>query len=372
MAFLHSTHHQLPFVPTFACNARHTVAAGLLAALAACGGAPDARVAERRSAAEAGGDIATVLDTAQLSRAFATADTMPRLRSLLVQWRDTLVREQYWRGGAPRRLANIKSASKSVLAAVVGAAIADGHIPGVDAPIAALLPAATRNLPPDKRAITVADLLTMRAGLRSTSFGNYGAWVASRNWVQSALAQPVEAPRGDAGPMIYSTGSSHLLSAIITRATGMNTHRYAARRIFTPLGITLRPWTTDPQGIPFGGNEMRLTPREMLQFGTLYLHRGRAPNGRQLLSEAWIDSSWVPRGRSPWSGDRYGYGWWIRETRTHPVYYAWGYGGQFIFVVPALQLVVVATSDSQAARSGGHVEAVRRLMTDQVMPAVSD
>ena len=348
------------------------LAAALLTFCGACGGTPDGRAEAHRSAAAQGGEVAAVLDTAQLARAFAIADTMPRLRSLLVQWRDTLVREQYWRGAAPDRLTNIKSASKSVLAAVVGAAIADGHIAGVDAPIGDLLPSETRNLMPGKRAITVADLLSMRAGLRSTSFDNYGAWVSSRNWVRSALAQPVEAPRGDAGPMIYSTGSSHLLSAVVTRATGMNTHRYAARRIFTPLGVALRPWTTDPQGIPFGGNEMRLSPRGMLRFGTLYLARGRAPDGRQVIPEGWVDSSWVPRGRSPWSGDRYGYGWWIRETPTHPVYYAWGYGGQFIFVVPALQLVVVATSDAEAARTGGHVEAVRRLMTDQVMPAMMD
>ena len=361
------------FLSMIPCRVRRLSLAAVVALLGACGRTDSGAVrGERADATVDGGDIATVLDTAQLARAFAIADTMPRLRSLLVQWRDTLVREQYWRGGAPHRLTNIKSASKSVLAAVIGAAIADGHITGVDAEIASLLPAPTRSLPPEKREITVGDLLSMRAGLRSTSFDNYGAWVSSRNWVQAALAQPVEAPRGDAGPMIYSTGSSHLLSAIVTRATGMNTHRYAARRIFAPLGIILRPWITDPQGIPFGGNEMRLTPRELLRFGSLYVARGRAPDGRQVIPEAWVDSSWVPRGRSPWSGDRYGYGWWIRETPTHSVYYAWGYGGQFIFVVPALQLVVVATSDAQAARSGGHVEAVRRLMTDHVMPAVSN
>ena len=171
--------------------------------------------------------------------------------------------------------------------------------------------------------------------------------------------------------MIYSTGSSHLLSAALTRATGASVHQYAARRVFAPIGVTLRPWTTDPQGISFGGNEMRLSPREMLAFGTLYLKRGRAAGGRQVIPEAWVDSSWVPRGRSPWSGHEYGYGWWIRRSGAHVVYYAWGYGGQMIFVVPPLELVVVMTSVADAPREGGHLEALRRLMTDEIVPAVA-
>ena len=99
----------------------------------------------------------------------------------------------------------------------------------------------------------------------------------------------------------------------------------------------------DPQGIYFGGNEMLMTPRQMVAFGELYLNRGRA-NGRQIVPAAWIDASFVPRGRSNWSEQLYGYGWWMREMAGRQVYDAWGYGGQFIFVVPDLELVVVTTS----------------------------
>lgn len=321
---------------------------------------------------ERGAGIAPVIDSARIERVFARADSLPRLRSLIIQWRDAIVREAYWEGAEPDRLTNIKSASKSVLSAAVGIAIAEGHLRGTDQAIGELLPDATRGLEPAKQAITVGDLLSMRAGLESTSFGGYGRWVSSRNWVRAALAQPVVAPRGEeGGPMIYSTGSSHLLSAILTRVTGTSTHRYMADRLFAPLGITLRPWTTDPQGISFGGNEMRLSPRSLLAFGSLYLHGGRAPGGRQVIPAAWIDSSWVPRGRSPWSGDQYGYGWWLRPAGEHTVYYAWGYGGQFVFVVPSLQLVVVATSAADVPRGGDHIEAIRRLVTDEIVPAVS-
>ena len=309
------------------------------------------------------------VDPARLAAAYARAAQLPRLRSLLVQHRGRLVGERYWRGGARDRRANIKSASKSIVSTLVGIAIAEGKIRGTDATIGELLPAETRGLDAEKRAITVGDLLSMRSGLEPTSFGNYGAWVSSRDWVRDALRRPMVAPRG--GPMLYSTGSTHLLSAILTRATGTSTYRYAETRLARPLGIALRPWQRDPQGIYFGGNDMYLTPREMLKVGTLYLGGGLAPDGRRVLPRAWIDSSAVPRTISPFNGNRYGYGWWIREAAGHRVLYAWGYGGQFIFVVPTLDLVVVTTSDPDAAtRDGGHLDAIYALLEQEIVPAL--
>ena len=311
--------------------------------------------------------MAQRIDTERLGGAFARADSMPRLRSLIVQWKGQVVGEAYFGGARPDRRTNIKSVSKSVMSALVGIAIARGDIRGVDQPIGDLLPEETRGLDPVKRAITVGDLVSMRAGLASTSFDNYGAWVSSRNWVRYVLQQPMVAERG--GPMIYSTGSSHLLSAILTRATGMSTHRFAERHLARPLGIALRPWLADPQGIQFGGNDMYLTPRDMLKIGTLYLNRGLA-GGREVVPAAWIDSSFVPRTSSPWNGNRYGYGWWTRSAHGHDIRYAWGYGGQFIFVVPTLQLVVVMTSDADSRREGDHNRALHRLLEDEIMRSV--
>ena len=313
------------------------------------------------------------LDTALLRAAYAHAAELPRMRSLLVSWRGELVGERYFRGATRSTPANIKSASKSIISALVGIAIAEGRIRGVRQTIGELLPEATRGLDARKRAITVEDLLTMRAGLESTSFGNYGAWVSSRNWVRDALRRPLVAEPG--GPMIYSTGSSHLLSAILTRATRSSTHAYGDRKLARPLGFRLRAWTRDPQGIYFGGNEMRMTPRELLAFGRLYLNRGRTASGRQVIPRAWVDSSWVPRTISGWSGNAYGYGWWMRDVVTergqYRVYFAWGYGGQFVFVVPELQLVVVATSDASATRrEGAHLSAVHALLDQLIVPAV--
>jgi CubicO group peptidase (beta-lactamase class C family) len=311
-------------------------------------------------------------DSAQLARAAERAARLPRLRSLLVSWNGTTSLERYYGGATAASPANIKSASKAIVSALVGIAIARGDIRGVEQTLGELLPADTRDLEPAKRAITIEDLLTMRAGLQSTSFENYGAWVSSRNWVRDALRRPMVAARGAAGPMIYSTGSTHLLSAILVRATGMSTHDYADRHLFRPLSIRLRGWTTDPQGIHFGGNEMRLTAREMLAFGRLYLDSGVAPRaGARVVAQRWVDSSWVSRTQSQWSGHSYGYGWWIRSSRGYRVYFAWGYGGQFIFVIPELRAVVVTTSDPNVrSREGGHIQEIYAILDEEIVPAL--
>ena len=343
------------------------VAAALAVLVGGCRETPAAERAASAARAHAPAREVT-LDDARLDAVYARAGELPKLRSLLVYHRDTLRRERYLNGARAEQPANIKSASKSVISALVGIALSRGHLRDVRQPLSELLPTETRGLDSARGAITLEDLLTMRAGLRSTSFDRYGEFVSSRNWVQHALTRPVVASRGEGGPMIYSTGSTHLLSAVLTRATKQSTWSFA-RRSFAPLGIRLRAWTTDPQGVFFGGNEMRMTPREMLAFGRLYLDGGRAPDGTQLLPRAWIDSSWVPRTTSGWSGNAYGYGWWIREAHGHPVYFAWGYGGQFIFVVPSASMVVVATSDpTPERRDGAHLDGVHDLVDELLAP----
>lgn len=313
-------------------------------------------------------------DSSLLDAAGRRGDSLPKLRSLIVAWRGDVALERYYNGATERTPANLKSASKSIISALVGIAIARGDIGGIDQPIGALLAAETRALDSAKRAITVEDLLTMRAGLQSTSFENYGAWVSSRNWVQDALRRPLESPRGRAGPMIYSTGNTHLLSAILTRATHGSTRAYADRHLFRPLGIRLREWTTDPQGIYFGGNEMRLTSREMLRFGELYRRGGAVitrDSARQVIPRSWIDSSWVQRTTSGWSGNGYGYGWWMTRLGGYDTYFAWGYGGQYIFIIPRLETTIVITSDPEArSREDGHRAALFDLILRDVIPAV--
>jgi CubicO group peptidase (beta-lactamase class C family) len=195
-----------------------------------------------------------------------------------------------------------------------------------------------------KRLITIENLLTMQGGLETTSNRNYGAWVLSPDWVGFVLQQPLQTQPGTV--MQYSTGNTHLLSAILTRATGKSTLEYAREVLGAPLGFRLADWPRDPQGIYFGGNDMEMTARQMLAFGELYLNRGRA-NGKQVVPAAWIEKSLQRHAESLREHGRYyGYGWWIRDMAGFETPYAWGYGGQFIMLVPDLELVLVTTSNS--------------------------
>jgi len=271
-----------------------------------------------------------------LDAALKAASELPRLYSLVVSQRGTIVLEKYFNGRRAATPANVKSVSKSVISALVGIA-ADRRLLAIDEPIAKYFP----DLPEPKRAITIEQLLAMQSGLESTSNRNYGAWVQSSNWVRFALARPLLARPGT--EMIYSTGNTHILSAILTKATGKSTWQFAQETLAKPLGFSLSPWIRDPQGIYFGGNEMVMTPSQMLTFGEMYRNGGQA-NGRQILSKRFIEESFEPRGRSRISGREYGYGWWMREMAGRQAYYAWGFGGQYIYIVPSLDLTVVTTS----------------------------
>ena len=169
--------------------------------------------------------------------------------------------------------------------------------------------------------------------------------------------------------MLYSTGSTHLLSAILTKVSGRSTRDLLVEWLGEPLGIEVGAWDRDPRGIYFGGNNMALSPLSLLRFGEMMRNGGKTGE-TQLLSPQWIEQAWTPRTRSIYSGDRYGYGWFMREMRGHKVYYAWGYGGQMLYIVPDLALTIVMTSDdSTPAGRSGHVDDLHDLVADRIIPA---
>ena len=318
----------------------------------------------------AGEDFAAPLSY-DFYQAHVAAQRLSRLHSLLVSHHGELVFEEYYNGTDPRRPANMKSASKSVISALVGIAIDKGYIDSVSVPIAKFLPEYfSDRVNAAKRQITIEDLLTMQSGLETTSNRNYGRWVMSDDWVEFAINQPLVAEPGTR--MLYSTGSTHLLSAIITRASGMDAKEFAQQNLTSPLGYSMSYWSQDPQGIYFGGNDMEMTPRQMLAFGELYLNNGLY-QGEQVIPESWIQASHRPHARSPrGQGRYYGYGWWLRDLAGMLVPVAWGYGGQLIFVVEPLDLVVVATSDSTPGqRRSGHLGSLYDLVERQILLQVA-
>lgn len=307
--------------------------------------------------------------TPSLAQVLDAAATLQPLKAVVVSQHGRTIGERGYRGHRPEHPSNIKSASKSIVAMLVGIAIDKGILTGVDQPIAPLL---AEDLPsrPDPRLqkITVGHLLSMQAGLARTSGPNYGRWVQSKNWVRAALAQPFEDEPG--GAMLYSTGSSHLLSAILTRVTKRSALDLARAWLGPQQGFTIGDWQRDPQGIYMGGNQMAMSARALLAFGEILASGGTAKNGQRLISAAWIDQAWTPRTNSRFTGDGYGYGWFIREIGGHAVPYAWGFGGQMLYIVPKLNLVAAMTSDDAApAGRSGHRDRLHGLMAE-VMSSV--
>ena len=212
-----------------------------------------------------------------IEEAARRAEAMGQLHALIVARGGEIALAEAFRGPPLERPVNVKSISKTIVATLAGIAIARGELRGVDQPLGTVL-----DLPPgaDPRAaeITVGDLLTMRAGLERTSEGNYGAWVSSPNWVADALGRPMVAELG--GRFLYSTGSYHLLGAMLAAAAGASLLALARERLGGPLGIDVPPWTRDPQGRYMGGNEMALSLMALLRFGEMWRRGGGAASGR--------------------------------------------------------------------------------------------
>ncbi|MCP1315636.1 serine hydrolase, partial [Halomonas sp. 707D7] len=271
------------------------------------------------------------------------AGALSRLHTVVVAVNGEIVHEVHQGGPGVAVPANVKSLSKTVLAAITGAALEAGVIETLDQPLVELLGSRVpEGVDPRVEDITLEHLLAMQAGLERTSGTHYSAWVASPDWVAYALSQPFVDEPG--GRMLYSTGSSHLLSAALTEASGESTHALAQRLLAAPLDIAIPTWPRDPQGIYFGGNDMRLSPRALVEIGELYRLDG-VVDGERILPEGFVENSWTPRGRSPWTGDGYGLGWFVTTLAGVPAYYGRGYGGQALYVIPERAMTVVITSD---------------------------
>lgn len=287
------------------------------------------------------------------------AQRTDRLHALLVLADGEVVLEHVQNGTGLDRPANVKSVSKTVMSLLIGLAIDRGMIVNADQPLIDIMGERfPDNATPGSERITVAHAMSLRAGLQSTSGRNYGPWVQSENWIEHVLTRPMVDRPG--GRMIYSTGPTHLLSAALTEASDQPS-RTTARAWLRELGITLGFWPVDPQGVGFGGNDMHISPRDLARIGELY-RLGGMLDGQRLLSANWVRASWTAYGTSPWSGDDYGYGWFITTLAGERAYYGRGYGGQALFVLPDSELTIVITSDPNPPSSGRHFARVRDLV----------
>jgi CubicO group peptidase (beta-lactamase class C family) len=316
--------------------------------------------------APGGGPRLAAAPMAELER--FVADSMPNLLSLLVVRDGYVVAEQYWQGKDSSSTFDIRSSTKSFTSAIVGEAMAQGYIRGLDQRVYDFFPEYYRNLDPAswKWRIQVKHLLTMTAGLEWDE--RIGIIPQPESYESTWLTPPMAARPGTR--FIYSSGDSHMLSIAVARATKQTLREYGNATIFRQIGMEIDQarWPTDPKGYNWGGTGLELTARQMAKFGYLYLNGG-CWNGEQVVSRDWVTQSTLARVSSRGGKNNYGYQWWVTEFGPHHAFLADGHGGQMIIVVPDLDLVVVTTAvpDAPAPRIDPMV-VVRRF----VMPAVTE
>jgi CubicO group peptidase (beta-lactamase class C family) len=182
----------------------------------------------------------------------------------------------------------------------------------------------------------------MSSGLEWTEDQTEYSIEKADNWVQAILDLPVTSTPGT--QFNYSTGNAHLIAAILTRAAGQPLPAFATAALFDPLGLHFEHWGKDPQGIASGGYNFYVTPRTLARFALMVFGGGQL-GGKQLVPASWIASSLKPE-EPAHTGYHYGYCYWLPRIAGHAVAKMWGYGGQFAYLIPDANLIVVITNDT--------------------------
>ncbi len=267
--------------------------------------------------------------------------------SLIVYQDGQIINEDYYPEGDSISPRDVRSVTKSVVSTLIGIAIDKGFIQSENQKIGDFLSPLVDHIDEAKANITIGNLLSMSSGLEGndlTSVPEYENWRQAGNQLQYTMSKPLICQPGDV--FIYNSGASHLLSIILTRATGMSTLEFAKIYLFQPLHIKDHSWEQDQQGYYNGSAGLFLTPHDMLKIGQLYMNKGMYRSIR-IVSESWINkasSFKIGTNNIEPFAPGYGYLWWIGNTQGHDYYFANGYGGQFIVVTPDINLIVVATN----------------------------
>jgi len=314
------------------------------------------------------------------------SEEFKKIGSVLIARHGKLLYEDYVEGDAST-LRDTRSATKSITDALVGIAIAEKRLNGVDARILQLLPeraAKMQNPDPRKNKITVEDFLTMSSPLEcddwnDASRGNEERMYLVEDWTQFILDLPIRGhmhlgEQPDAPPygryFSYCTGGVFTLSEVLEKVTGTRTDHYAQQKLFGPMGITGAQWVYSPLNIPMTGGGLRLSSRDLLKIADLYRSGGQWQT-RRIVDESWVRTSVQPHVRID-DATEYGYLWWLKSFKSggtsNPAFFMSGNGGNKVTVFPALDLSVVITSTNY--NTHGMHEQTEKLLMDYILVSV--
>ena len=290
---------------------------------------------------------------------------VPDQHALLIVRHGYLVLEEYFDGWSADRIHMQQSVTKSFTSALMGIAIDQGTIRGVDEKILDFFPAMKdiQHLDARKRAMTLADLLTMRSGTdyheRGAGSPHFELNSLPRGWDRFYLDRPMATHPG--AEYNYDSGGVILMSKLLEVRTGLHADAFADRHLLAPLGIEQRDWFRNREGHPHTGGGLDLRPRDMAKLGLLYL-RGGKWGDVQVVPADWVETSL--KRHVDWSdsprGHRVGYGylWWVLKpdpagAGRQDIYAAMGFRGQYIFIVPEHDMVVAVTAGTRNRQDQG-------------------
>ncbi len=282
-------------------------------------------------------------------------DSLPNTHSVLISKNGKILYENYFDGYNSQIPHDMRSASKSIGSAIVGIAKHKSLFENVDQSIFDFLPKEYQtNKDSLKSKIDIKSLLTMSSGLDAVDFGIERKSLASednyqptQDWTKTVLQAPmINEPNTQAN---YGSANPYLLGVAMDSVVSEPLELFMDKNLFQKLGISNYIIQTDISGRPYFGGGMYLTPRDMMKFGELYLNKGKS-NGKQILSENWVNNSFKNYRVLENTVDKNGYGylWWHYKYQFNGTSIksneARGAGGQYIFVLPKLEMVVVITS----------------------------
>jgi CubicO group peptidase (beta-lactamase class C family) len=286
------------------------------------------------------------------------------LNSMTIVKDGYIVLDEYFGGFRKEEKHNIYSCTKSVVSTLFAIAQEKGNIGGLDTKLVDMFSGYKfKNLDEWKQQITLEDLLTMRAGFDARDSYLYN-WEGLREMLDSTdtLQYILDLPMSEepGTRFEYTNGVSHLISHIVSISTGVKTNKFAEEHLFKPLGIESYKWETDEDNVPWGYSNLYITPHDMAKFGYLFLSEGKWED-MQIVTAEWVEKA-TRKHTDATLKDGYGYKWWIDEDGY---YLALGYFGQFIFVVPDYNLVVVSTGNTR-----DNFDFAIRLLESHILPTI--
>ncbi len=295
------------------------------------------------------------------------AEKIPNIRSLIFSKNEQILSEKYFRSYSSDSLDHVRSVTKSITSLLIGIAIDQGIIKSIDQPISDFLRDKYPRHKSKLESISVGHLLTMTAGFDwdESTVDEFNRWVVSRDPVAYVLNRKMKQKPGEKWE--YNSACSHLLSAVLTEASGMSTLEFANRYLFGPLDIKNVRWDRI-RSYHNGGAGLQLRPINMHEIGVMMINNGRFKN-KQVVPSAWIEES--TRWHYKVGGSTgYGYSWWVDNDPDERVAFAIGHAGQFIVILPDLKVVMTASCNWQSLGGKASVQEgkVAELMRDRIYP----